>query len=372
MSDPRRFVKRVRLLSLVGAACTASAVALAIPHQHHTQYVRHNLVADDPSIEADVHDPNLVNSWGIVPNPTGVWWVSDNQKGLATLYDQHGSIQSLVVNIPGANGEPAGGAPTGIVFNGSTEFVVRDDAGNSGPAAFLFASEDGTISGWSPVVPPPPPSRQAHVAVDKSRDGAIFKGLALARTDAGERLYATDFHNNLVRVFDGEFTEVTRRNSFVDSQLPDRFAPFGIAAIDGEIVVSFAKQDDDAEDDVAGPGLGFVDVFDAEGNLLRRLVRHGQLSAPWGMVRAPDDFGEFSGDLLVGNFGGGRIHAYDFETGQPHGTLSSSPGHPIEIERLWGLAFGNDGPAGPHNVLFFSSGPGDESHGLFGSISAGD
>jgi hypothetical protein len=143
MSDRRRFVKRVRFLSLVGAACTASAVALAVPFQHHTQYVRHNLVADDPSIEADVHDPNLVNSWGIVPNPTGVWWVSDNQKGLATLYDQHGAIQSLVVNIPGANGEPAGGAPTGIVFNGSPAFVVHDDAGNSGPAAFLFASEDG-------------------------------------------------------------------------------------------------------------------------------------------------------------------------------------------------------------------------------------
>ena len=173
-------------------------------------------------------------------------------------------------------------------------------------------------------------------------------------------------------MFDGDFTEVTRRNAFVDTQIPDRFAPFGIAAIDGEIVVSFAKQDEDAEDDVAGPGLGFVDVFDAEGNLLRRLVRRGQLSAPWGMVRAPDDFGEFSGDLLVGNFGGGHIHAYDFETGQPHGTLSSSPGHPIQIEGLWGLAFGNDGPAGPHNVLFFSSGPGRESHGLFGSISAGD
>jgi uncharacterized protein (TIGR03118 family) len=372
MSDARRFVKRVRLLSLVGALCSASAVALAVTFQHHTQYVRHDLVADDPSIAADVHDPNLVNPWGIVPNPKGVWWVADNHSGLSTLYDQDGAIQSLVVNIPGANGEPAGGAPTGIVFNGGTGFVVHDDAGDTGPAAFLFASEDGVISGWNPAVPPPPPSHQAQVAVDKSRDGAIFKGLALAHTDAGDRLYATDFHNNRVLVFDGEFTEVTRRDAFVDSRLPDRFAPFGIAAIDGNIVVSFAEQDENAEDDVPGSGRGFVDVFDVDGHLVTRLIQHGHLDAPWGLVRAPDDFGEFSGDLLVGNFGDGRINAYDLKTGQPHGTLSSRPGRPIEIEGLWGLAFGNDGAAGPHNVLFFASGPGGESHGVFGSISAGD
>ncbi len=372
MSDPRRFVKRVRLLSLVGAACTASAVALAVTFQHHTKYLPHVLVADDPSIEADVHDPNLVNPWGIVPNPTGVWWVADNHSGLSTLYDQDGAIQSLVVNIPGANGDPAGGAPTGIVFNGGTDFVVHDDAGDNGPAAFLFASEDGVISGWSPAVPPPPPSHQAQVAVDRSGDGAIFKGLALAHTDAGDRLYATDFHNNRVLVFDGGFQDETRRDGFVDPQLPARFAPFGIAAIDGDIVVSFAKQDKAAEDDVAGGGLGFVDVFDVDGNLLNRLIQHNHLDAPWALVRAPADFGEFSGDLLVGNFGDGRINAYDLKTGERHGTLSSSPGHPIKIEGLWGLAFGNDGAAGPHNVLFFAAGPDDESHGLFGSITAGD
>ena len=343
---------------LVPVAGLGAASLLRAPP---TRYEVRNLVSDQPG-RADVTDPNLVNAWGIVPNPTGPWWVSDNGTGLSTLYNEHGAINSLVVTIPG-------GRPTGIVFNSGTDFVVHNGAA-SGPSAFIFANEAGIISGWSPAVPPPPPSHQAQVAVPDEGKGAIYKGLALASTASGDRLYTTDFHNGSVEVYDNTFAEIETDGEFEDDDLPAGFAPFGIAAINGKIYVSYAMQDADAEDDVAGKGLGYVNVFDTDGHLLRRLISRGRLNAPWGMVLAPGNFGDFSGDLLVGNFGDGRINAYDPDTGDYHGTLKQPRGGFVEIEGLWGLAFGNGFAAGPTNVLFFSAGPDDEEHGLFGSITA--
>ena len=331
-----------------------------------TFYQQHNLVSDG-FVSADHTDSNLVNAWGLASSPTSPWWVADNGMGVSTLYKGSGDINPLVVNVPGADGTPNGAAPTGIVFSGSADFVVSDGT-FSGPSRFIFASEDGTISGWSPAVPPPPPSHQAQLAVNNSASGAIYKGLALLSTDSGNFLYATDFHNNKIDVFDGQFHAVTSPGGFHDSHIPNQFAPFGIAAIGGKLYVSYAKQDADAHDNLNGAHLGYVDVFDSNGNLLKRLIKKGKLNAPWGLAVAPANFGNFSNRLLVGNFGDGRINAYDINNGHFKGTLRSSPGHPIQIDGLWGIGFGNGADSGPTNTLYFAAGPDDEAHGLYGRI----
>jgi uncharacterized protein (TIGR03118 family) len=328
----------------------------APPVERQNSYVVHNLVSDG-TIAATYTDPNLVNAWGLVASPTSPWWVADNETAVSTLYNGAGTPQSLVVTVPGA--------PTGIVFNGGASFVVTS-GGASGPARFLFASEDGTISGWNPAVPPPPPSHQAIVAV--STAGANYKGLAIASTVTGSFLYAADFHDARVDVFDGAFAPVTTAGGFVDPTLPKGFAPFGIRNLAGRIYVAYAKQDEDAEDEVAGEGLGFVSVFDTAGQFLARVASGEPLNAPWGLAIAPAGFGRFSGNLLVGNFGNGRINAYDLTTFEPRGHLKTADHKPLVIDGLWGIAFGNGAGAGPATTLFFAAGPDDETHGLFGSI----
>jgi uncharacterized protein (TIGR03118 family) len=330
------------------------------PIQKQNSFTVHNLVSDQPGV-ADYLDPNLVNAWGLVASATSPWWVADNETAVATLYNGAGTPQSLVVAVPGA--------PTGIVFNGGASFVVMS-GGSAGPARFLFASEDGTISGWNPAVPPPPPSRQAVVAVDNSAAGAIYKGLAIATTATGSFLYAADFHNARVDVFDGAFTPVTTAGSFVDPDLPRGFAPFGIQNLQGHIYVAYAKQDEDAEDEIAGEGLGFVSAFDTSGNFVARVASGGPLNAPWGMAIAPAGFGRFSGNLLVGNFGDGRINAYDLATFEPRGHLKTANHHPLVVDGLWGIGFGNGAGSGPTTTLYFAAGPDDEAHGLFGSITS--
>jgi uncharacterized protein (TIGR03118 family) len=233
------------------------------------------------------------------------------------------------------------------------------------PALFLFASEAGRITGWNASVPPPPPSMQAQTAV--TVPGAIFKGLAIADTASGPRLYATDFHHGTVDVWDASFAPVTRPGAFHDPAIPARFAPFGIQAVNGDIVVTYAKQDADAEDDVAGPGNGFVDVYDTDGTLLRRFASHGPLNSPWGVALAPQGFGRASGALLVGNFGDGRIDAYDPVSGRFIGALRDGHGRRIAIDGLWALRFGN-GVIGTPQTLLFTAGPDGESHGLFGEL----
>ena len=322
-----------------------------------------NLVSDVPGLASHT-DPNLVNAWGLVAGPTTFWWVADNETNVSTLYNGDGDPQPLVVQVAGA--------PTGMVFNGGPNFIVSDGV-DSGPSRFMWVTESGTIRGWNPGVPPPAPSTQSFVVVDRSDVGAIYKGLAIASTQDGDFIYAADFHNARVDVFDGDFNLVSPPGSFVDPQLPSGFAPFGIQNIGGEIFVAYAKQDADAEDEIAGQGLGFVDRFDTSGAFLGRVATRGLLNAPWGLAQAPESFGKFGGDLLVGNFGDGRIDAYERQPDgsfELQGRLRGTNRKAIVIDGLWALQFGNGGNAGPTDTLFFTAGPDDETHGLFGKIEA--
>ena len=330
---------------------------------NENRYKLTRLVSDKPGV-AEHLDPNLVNAWGLVAGPATPWWVANNGSNTSTLFDGAGTQIPLVVRVAGA--------PTGAVFNGGSGFVVTH-RGASGPSVFMFANENGKIRGWNPNVPLPAPSTKAFKVVDRSGADAIFKGLAIATTAGGDRLYATDFHNGQVDVWDQNFAPVNVPGAFQDPNLPAGYGPFGIQAIGGNIFVTYAKQDADAEDDVQGPGLGFVDMYSASGTLLERVASQGRLDAPWGLAWAPDGFGEFGGDLLIGNFGDGRINAFkqesdgDFEFDD---TLDRRDGTPMSIDGLWALQFGTGGVAGPTDQLFFTAGPNDERHGLFGRIEA--
>jgi uncharacterized protein (TIGR03118 family) len=340
------------VLLLLGMALTlgASSARSDVPGT----YTVHDLNSDLPGV-ATHQDPDLRNGWGIAEPPSGPWWVADNGTDKSTLYTSDGTKLGLVVSI-------ANGAPTGIVFNGGSGFVVSAN-GQSGPARFIFASESGTISGWSPAVD----ATNSVVAVTTA--GAVYKGLALA----GGQLYATDFVGGRVDVFSSSFGAGTATGGFVDPNLPSGYAPFGIAAVSGKLVVTFAKQEPGSEDELHHQGFGVVDEFDTNGNLLSRIATHGQLNAPWGIAMAPAGFGPFSGDLLVGNFGDGRINAFaQLPDGswERAGGLRDSSGRAISIDGLWGIGFGNNGAAGPSTTLYFAAGPNDEQHGLFGSITA--
>ena len=348
------------------AAMSVEPIKAAGPSQFYSQ---HNLVSDIAGL-ADHTDPNLVNAWGLDAGPTTPWWISDNGTGKATLYNvSSGAI--TIFTVPGAGG--AQGNPTGLVFNGGSGFVVNNGVGAPSAARFIFSSEDGTISAFkgNPIVTVVPnPNAPAH--------DAIYKGLAIDSRTAGQFLYATDFHNGKVDVFDSSFHAVTLAGTFTDPSLPAGFAPFGIQNIGGTLYVTYALQDEDKEDDVAGPGNGFVDAFDTAGNFIQRVASMGELNSPWGLALAPADFGRFSGDLLVGNFGDGRIHAFDpatlTESGEFEaiGLLHSAAGRPLQIDGLWALQFGHGTTASSANglttTLFFTAGPAEEEHGLFGSI----
>jgi uncharacterized protein (TIGR03118 family) len=323
------------------------------------KYVQTNLVSDIPG-RAATTDANLVNSWGIDFSSTSPVWIADNGTGLATIYTGSGAIVPLVVTIPPPSGATGQSAPTGLVFNGTGAFAVRAHD-LSGSAFFIFDTEDGTISGWNPMVD----LNNAVLAVDNSESAAVYKGLAIGTTADGSFIYATNFHSGWVEMYDSNFHWV---KSFTDTDLPAGYAPFGIRNINGSLFVTFALQNEAKHDDVAGPGHGFVDVFDLAGNKIKRLISHGALNSPWGLELAPEHFGKFSGDLLVGNFGDGHINAYNISSGAARGHMLRPNGGTLEIDGLWGLHFGNGGAAGPSNTLLFTSGPDDESHGLFGSL----
>lgn len=325
-------------------------------------YVQTNLVSDIPGM-AQFTNPLLVNPWGIVASASSPFWVSDNGTGLSTVYHGDGTEARPPVTVPPPAGADGPAAPTGIVVNGnSSEFQVQAN-GVSGGSIFLFATEDGTISGWSPSVD----SNNAILAVDNSASGAVYKGLALGSNSQGDSLYATNFHNGTVDVFDSSFHQVQLDGSFSDPNLPPRYAPFGIANINGLLYVTYAKQNSEKHDDIAGIGHGFVDVFDTDGHLVNRLISRGVLDSPWGLTVAPSQFGKFSNDLLVGNFGNGNINAYDPSTGAFKGTLRDMDHQPITIDGLWGLTFGN-GQDSDANTLYFTAGINHEQDGLFGSI----
>jgi uncharacterized protein (TIGR03118 family) len=348
--------RRQRLLLVLALVLGAAVVAVApLTAAERNSYMVTLLVSDQPGVAAQT-DPNLVNAWGLTSGPTSPWWVSDNGTQKSTLYrGSDGAIQGLVVAVAGG--------PTGAVFNPTAGFVLS----TGGKALFIFDSEDGKVRAWNGAQ-----GTTAIVVKDRSGEDAIYKGLAIADTPAGPRVYAADFHNARVDVFDGSFGLVP--GGFVDQSLPSRYAPFGIQTIGDRVFVTYAKQDADAEDELAGQSLGFVDVFSTAGDLLGRVAQHGQLNAPWGLALAPSSFGRFAGDLLVGNFGDGQINAYE-ELPNGHfahrGELRSSDGGSISIDGLWALQFGKAGNNGPAGTLFFTAGPDEETHGLFGSITPG-
>src|SRR4051794_21191646 len=345
-------------LAVLTALTVASSVAAA---SRADVFTVTNLVADKGS-PTPTDDPSLVNGWGLSAGPTTPWWASDNGTNASTLYDGTGAKQALTVAVAGG--------PTGTVFNGSaTDFVVSQD-GKSGSARFLFATEGGTILGWSPAVN----GTTVLVGADRSAQKASYKALAVLTA----RLYASDFHNNRVDVFDASFNPVTLAGGFKDPKLPKGYAPFGIQALGGDVFVTYAKQDTAKKDDVPGGGFGYVDKYSPNGKLLAHIASGGRKNAPpnapWGLALAPSSFGPFSGDVLVGNFGNGRISAYAQRPGGKwvfKGQLRGSDGKVITIDGLWAIAFGNGAAAGPTTSLYFLAGPGGEAHGLFGTITAG-
>jgi len=350
-------------LALALAAVPAAAqLAAAAPAADQGHYQVRNLVSDG-FITAEHTDPNLINGWGVAFNPNGFVWVSAADGMVSTLYDGDGNVQTLVVAIPTPT-EATGGNPTGIVFNSSNNFVVAQGE-LTGASRFLFATEQGVIAGWAPGVD----GTHAILAVDSSASGAVYKGLALSAGGDGQLLYATDFFNAKVDVFDSAFEPATLpAGAFTDPRLPAGYAPFGIQAIGGDIYVTYAKQNADGDEEQTGRGLGFVDAYDPNGKLLRRVASRGRLNAPWGLALAPAGFGGFANALLIGNFGDGQINAYDARKGQPLGFLKDADSLPIQIEGLWGIAFGNGLLHQPVDTLFFAAGPEDEEHGLYGRI----
>jgi uncharacterized protein (TIGR03118 family) len=316
-------------------------------------YAQVNLASDVPGV-ARVTDPNLVNPWGISLSPTGPFWFADNGSGVSDLLDGRGRPVPLVVTVPPT--AQSSGTPTGTVFNGGPGFIVSEN-GVSAPSRFLFAAEDGTISGWSAIVDP----TRALPAVDNSSAGAVYKGLALAADPAGPRfLYAADFGRGTIDVFDQHFKPVARPGSFRDPNLPDGFAPFNIQNLNNLLFVTYAQQDEARRDDVAGAGHGFIDVYDTGGNLVRRFASRGALDSPWGLALAPAGFGPFGGALLVGNTGDGHINAYDPGSGAFLGPLADDNGVPMTIPTLWALTFGNGHLGGglEHPVLHRRGGRG--------------
>jgi uncharacterized protein (TIGR03118 family) len=355
------------LAAALGLALTAAVPAVA--DSPHSAYDTHVLVSDG-GLPADRVDPNLVNAWGLTRTGGSPWWVADNGTNVSTLYNGAGVPQfqptPLVVSVPGA--------PTGTVANTTPGFmipaVIPAGATSGTRANFLFDTEGGQILGWSPSVAP----TTAVLGLDRSNVGAIYKGLAIALVGTVPHLYATDFHNARVDMITpspdpNATTWVVSDSAFVDPGLPAGYAPFGIQNIDGTIFVTYAKQDAAAEDEIAGDGLGFVDAFDVEGSFQGRVASGDALNAPWGLAKAPDDFGEFSGQLLVGNFGDGRINAFRFDGWEPDGHLKLANHRPLTIDGLWAIAFGGDNlNSGPSTTLFFTAGPADESHGAFGTV----
>jgi len=356
------FKKHTRSLALIVAATVSGVLAAGATGRSAADiYSVHPLVSDSSATPAAEADGSLINGWGLSAGPTTPWWAANNGTNTSTLYSGTGVKAALTVSVAGA--------PTGTVFNGNAADFVVSQNGKSGAARFLFATEGGTILGWTPAVN----GTAAVVGADRSAAGAIYKGLAVA----SDRLYASDFHNRRVDVFDASFNPISTSGGFKDAKVPKGFAPFGIQALGGNIFVTYAKQDAAAKDDVPVPGQAYVDEFTPDGQLIASVVNSGKrnapLNAPWGLAIAPADFSVFGGDLLVGNFGNGRISAYT-QRGSKwvyKGQLRHADGTPIAIDGLWAIAFGNGSAAGPTNTLYFLSGPAGEKHGLYGSITAG-
>jgi uncharacterized protein (TIGR03118 family) len=332
-----------------------------------TGYLAHNLIADTAGV-ADFTDPNLVNPWGISITASSPFWLCDGGTGLSTVYTS--SATTFAVSATKAIIPPSGnGANTvcaGIVANSTTGFTVSTATVAARASSFIFATEGGTLSGWSSGVD----ATHAQMAVDNSAAGAVYKGLALVTTTTPTaQLYAANFSKGTIDVFDANWKPVTlAASAFTDPAIPTGFAPFNIQLLNGSLYVTYAKQGTTKVFDAPGVGNGYVDVYDVNGKLLQHLVSQGTLNSPWGVQLAPATFGQFGGALLVGNFGDGLIHAFDPATGALLGTVQDQSGNNIRIDGLWGLQFGNGGSGGDVNSLYFTAGPSSQRHGLFGII----
>ena len=355
------------LLSLPAAAQSATPNVGGNPANPNTNLVNATLVDATPvDLISDIAnvgtnpatpDTNLVNPWGLAASPTGPWWVSDNGSGHATLYDGTGSPKPLVVSIPQWDGAP-GGNPTGIVFNGTADFAIGGNATH-----FLFATEDGTIQGWSG-------GTSTVISPVNNFPNAVYKGLALASAGGANYLYAANLRAGSVDVFDKTFQPHSfGPNAFLDFSMPAGYAPFNVANVGGgKLAVTYALQDGAKHDDVAGIGHGYVIIYDTQGKRLFRLQHVPYLNSPWAVVVAPArGFGAFGGDFLVGQFGSGAIVAYDSK-GNFEGLLFDPAALPLRINGLWGLGFGNGTGSGPTTTLYFTAGVFGEAHGIFGSI----
>ena len=344
-------MRAIRIL-ITNVLLVLAAASFSVATARGDTYSWTNFQSDIAGVATHV-DPNLVNPWGMAVSSGGTILVSDNGTGVSTLYRQDGTAVPLVVTIPTAARNKEGGNPTGVVFNGTPFFKVTKN-GNSAPAFFIFVSEDGSISGWNPTLD----QTHAIIAVDngtnKGSKRAIYKGATLGVATGHNFLYATNFHTSRVETYDENFQQVNP-TGFVDATLPAGYAPFGIRNINGQIVVTYALQDAKKEDDVAGPGNGYVNVFDTSGNFIRRLVSRGHLNAPWGLALVEGD------ELWIGNFGDGRINNYNPTTGGFLETLIRADGTPLEFDGLWDLLPLGDG-------VYFTAGIADEEHGLFGLI----
>jgi uncharacterized protein (TIGR03118 family) len=332
--------------------------------QPDSAFQQTNIVSNVPGL-AIATDPKLINPWGLSLNPAGQFRVSDNGTGLSTVYDTDGNRLRTTVQVPlppGSTSDAA--APTGNVLNTTPDFVISGN-GVSAPATNIFATEDGTIAAWNPTVD----KRHAVIAFDNSGAGAVYKALTLGSNAQGKFIYATNFFNGTVDVFDSHFQPAQLAGSFSDPTIPDGFAPFGIRNVNGTLFVTYAKQNDARHDDVAGPGNGFIDEFDTDGNLIGRFASQGTLNSPHGIALAPADFGEFSNALLVANFGDGRINAFDPATGRFLGQLADAHNRPLTNVGIWGMTFGNGAGGTRTDTLYFAAGINGEQDGLLASIS---
>ncbi len=355
-------------LAVLGSLIFLSSTGLAV-----SSYDQVNLVSDLPGV-APTLDPNLVNPWGLTNGPTTPFWASDNGAGVSTLYTGNGIPapvgNPLIVTIPPPNAPnaPSQASPTGVVFNGTTDFQVAPGAA----ARFIFATEDGTIAGWNPTANP----TNAILKVNDTDfvNGPVYKGIALANNGSQNLIYVANFRSGTIDVFDANYNPKAVSGTFKDTigDIPSNFAPFNIQNIGGKLFVTYAMQDATKHDDVAGAGNGYVNVFDANGNFLQRLVTKGPLNSPWGMTIAPANFGDFSNKLLIGNFGDGTINVFDPVSGVFLGNLMDRTGNPITIDGLWGLQVGNGTNDEDPNKVFFNAGIAGpdavEDHGLFGNL----
>jgi uncharacterized protein (TIGR03118 family) len=348
----------------LGVCCAIFGFTAA---SHGQTFTVTNLVTNDQAAHpAQITDPFLKNAWGITRSTGSPFWVSDNGAGVTTLYNVNPNTnvttKTVIGSPPDASGgvviqPPGAGTPTGAVFNSAGAAAFNGDP-------FLFVSEDGTISGWRNALG----TIAERFAVDDPAN--VYKGATLNTTGGHSYLLSANFHNGSIDVLKGDGLAPNLTGTFTDPNLPSGYAPFNIQTLGSRIYVSYALQDATGHDDVPGAGHGFVNAFDLQGNLLGRIGTMGSLDSPWGLAIAPSSFGSFAGDLLVGNFGDGKISAFSPDPASPAflGQLSGAGGKPLVIDGLWGLIPGNDGNGGSSQNIYFTAGPDNEANGLFGVI----